>query len=53
MKLKMYISRTYLFIIHILKIDVVVDSKTSDIKKKILKEIATDKKKKYFLFLNH
>tara|TARA_B100000900_G_scaffold390706_1_gene384658 strand:+ start:221 stop:1003 length:783 start_codon:yes stop_codon:yes gene_type:complete len=50
MKLKMYIFRIYLFIVHILKIDVVVDSKISEIKKKLLKEIATDKKKKILSF---
>ena len=45
MKLKIYISRAYLLIVHILKIDLYIDSKTFEIKKKLLKEIAIDKKK--------
>ena len=53
MKLKMYISRTYLLIVHILNIDFFVDSKTIEIKKKLMNEIATDKKKRSYLFLNH
>ena len=53
MKLKIYISRAYLLIVHILKIDFYIDSKTLEIKKKLLKEIAIDKKKKSYLFLNH
>ena len=50
MKLKMYISRTYLLIVHILNIDFFVDSKTLEIKKKLMNEIATDKKKKILSF---
>ena len=53
MKLKIYISRTYLFIVHIIKIDFVINSKILQIKKKLLKEIAIEKKKKSHLFLNH
>ena len=53
MKLKIYISRAYLLIVHILKIDFYIDSKTSEIKKKMLREIAIDKKKKSYLFVNH
>ena len=53
MKLKVYISRAYLFIVHILKIDFIVNSKTLQIKKKLLKEIAPEKKKKSHLFLSH
>ena len=53
MKLKIYISRAYLFIVHILKIDFYIDSKTLEIKKKLLKEITIEKKKKSYLFLNH
>ena len=53
MKLKMYISRAYLLIVHILNIDFYIDSKTLEIKKKLLKEIAIDKKKKSYLILNH
>ena len=50
MKLKMYISRAYLLIVHILNIDFFVDSKTLEIKKKLLKEITIDKKKKNLIF---
>ena len=50
MKLKMYISRAYLLIVHILNIDFFVDSKTLEIKKKLMNEIATDKKKKILSF---
>ena len=53
MKLKMYISRTYLLIVHILNIDFFVDSKTLEIKNKLMNEIATYKKKRSYLFLNH
>ena len=53
MKLKMYISRTYLLIVHILNIDFFVDSKTLEIKKKLMNEIAIEKKKRSYLFLNH
>ena len=53
MKLKIYISRAYLLIVHILKIDFYIDSKTLEIKKKMLREIAIDKKKKSYLFINH
>ena len=51
MKLKIYISRAYLLIVHILKIDFYIDSKTLEIKKKMLREIAIDKKKKNLIFL--
>ena len=50
MKLKIYISRAYLFIVHLLKIDFHIDSKTLEIKKKLLKEIAIHKKKKILSF---
>ena len=50
MKLKIYFSRAYLFIVHILKIDFIVNSKVLQIKKKLLKEIAPDKKKKISSF---
>ncbi len=50
MKLKIYISRVYLFIVHILKINFYVDSKTLKIKKKLFKEIDIDKKKKILSF---
>ena len=53
MKLKIYISRVYLFIVHILKINFYVDSKTLKIKKKLFKEIDIEKKKKSYLSLNH
>ena len=53
MKLKIYFSRAYLFIVHIIKIDFVVNSKILQIKKKLLKKIAPDKKKKSHLFLIH
>lgn len=50
MKLKIYFSRAYLFIVHIIKIDFVVNSKILQIKKKLLKKIAPDKKKKISSF---
>ena len=50
MKLKIYISRAYLLIVHMLKIDFYVDSKTLEIKKKLLKEITIEKKKKIISF---
>ena len=53
MKLKIYIFRVPLFILHVLKIGLVVDSKILEIKKKLMNEIATDKKKRSYLFLNH
>ena len=50
MNLKIYISRVYLLIVHILKIDFYIDSKTLEIKKKLMKEIAIEKKKIIFSF---
>ena len=50
MNLKIYASRTFLFILHLQKINFFVDSKALEIKKNLLKEIAPDKKKLIFSF---
>ena len=50
MNLKIYASRTFLFILHLQKINFFVDSKALEIKKNLFKEIAPDKKKLIFSF---